>query len=339
MNVLVLSARHQLLPFARRLANDGHSVETVVYSGHKGKYERAYRGVLDFVTSAKDSERNEKLGALKELAASGKMTVIADHCRAARDFAGAEALFQQIEQKSDPVGTVRFGAWFDGAEFCAPHLLIVDEGMQAGGLGAAGDGSLTLVRVSDMATQERILKLAEPQANELVEKEFRGLVQWTVEFEDSELSLGEGRFLGWPPLHTHAFVSELEDFGGLLEGDSPILKKKYTVALHITQAPYPYHTGQPPEEVPVVLPEAAQAQMFWHDIRVDQEARELRTAGLDGWVGVAHAGGDSFDLAHDLALSVAGSIGLREKQFRMDAGAQVRTVLGVLESELGIIAG
>jgi len=340
MNVLVLSDRHHLLPFARKLTNEGHTVATVVFESKKAKYERAYTGVIDLVTDSKDSSRTETIGQLKTLAASGDTVVISDSPRASKDFSTAQTIFSRVPQDEELIGPLRLGAWFDGESFHAEHLLIFDEGTQAGGLGSPQPGAVTLAQPSTGESSEALLKLVDHQRTELQDLGFRGLAQWGLDYGlDGALSLGIGRLLGWPPLHSHAFLSELEDFGGLLSGQMPVLGSKFAVAVHVTQAPWPYHTGQPLEECPIDIPDSAQRQFFWHDIRVDQEARELRTAGLDGWVGVAHAAANSFELALSKALDAAAMLQIREKQYRTDAGSAVRRALGLLENQSGLTFG
>jgi len=339
VNFLVLSRQHQLLPFAHRLTREGHSARSIIYhSGNKAKYERAYEGVIELLSQRGEKERGQKIKALQQIAADGQTVVLANDTRAVRDFEGAALLYPTIRTKEPAEGALRLGAWFDGESLLAPHLLLVDEGAQAGGLGSREPGSMTMVRLDAF---DWFLDLVESQVDDLKSRNFRGLVQWGLQDADSRIVLAPGRSLGWPKLHTHAFVSELENFGEILSQErSPEVQTRFTVAVHVSQAPWPHRTQDPWAEVEIQgLSDDLMGRVFWHDVRVDQNARTVQTAGLDGWVGVARGAGDSFELAQSRALGVAGAMVFPEKQFRMDAGARVRHVLGLLEQEYGLEFG
>ena len=112
MNFLVLSNQHSLLPFAHRLQRDNHSVESIIYNpGNRSKYEGAYAGVIELTLHQGEKTRYKKIEALKELATEGNSP------RAAKDFREAKTLFSTLKNQLDPIGVLRFGAWFDGEQF------------------------------------------------------------------------------------------------------------------------------------------------------------------------------------------------------------------------------
>lgn len=339
MKIIVLSRQHHLLPFARRLVQEGHDVETIVYHGGKhAKYENAYSGVIEFTLHAGDKGRAKAIQSLVEIASEATtdnpVAVFTNDDQALKDFYEVPLLYPRIRQKFHPTGTLRLGAWFDGEAFHSEHLLVVDEGHQPAGLGATGDAGLTLIRAMGSGL-EWIRSTIAPQADELKGRSFRGLVQWDLTREETP-QLGKGRMLGWPPLHSHAFVSELEDFGGVLSGKVPELKTAFTVVLHLSQAPWPHRTGHPIAETPITLDKSAMSRTFFHDIQAEQESGAVSTAGLDGWVGVVRGAADSFELAQSRALETAASINFFEKQYRGDVGMRVRHALGVLEEQFKV---
>ncbi len=335
MNFLVLSRQHHLLPFAHRLTKEGHDVEAIVYNpGNRAKYEGAYAGVMEFTVHQGKKDRHAKIEALKELAAEGQGTVLTDDLRASRDFREAASIYSKIKQDTLPEGPLRLGAWFDGQDFVAPHLLVVDEGLMPQGLGAKCEAGLTLVRLNTPKLTDM-----EELADDLKSRGFKGLCQWGLRISPTGGIERDGnQILGWPDLHTHAFVSELEDFGAILGGQAEVvLPKQYVVAVRLTRPPWPYPVMHSPGQHPIEgLDDQQSGQVFWHDVAVDQENRVLATAGLDGMVGIARGAGASFELAQIRALNIAQAAKFPEKQYRTDVGGNVRKVLALLEEQFGV---
>ncbi len=126
MRIIALSRQHHLLPFARRLVQEGHDVETIVYHGGKrAKYERAYRGVIDLTLHSGDKGRAQAIQSLVDIALeapeSSPVVVITNDDLAAKEFQNVRLLYPRIRQKIHPTGAVRMGAWFDGEKFQAEH--------------------------------------------------------------------------------------------------------------------------------------------------------------------------------------------------------------------------
>lgn len=333
MNFLVLSKQHHLLPFAQRLKREGHDVETIVYgAGNRAKYEAAYSGVIEFALQKGQKGRQEKLQTLVEAAAGGLGVVLTDDLRAARDFRSAAYIYPRLKETEAPKGPLRLGAWFNGEQFVAPHLLVVDEGLMPGGLGADCESGLTLVRlnVSHLTEMDSLV-------DDLKSRSFRGLCQWGLRVESGRLDRDMTQLLGWPSLHTHAFVSELEDFGGLLTGAEVVLPKKYVVVSRLTQPPWPYPVMHSHGQVPIEgLNDEQSGQVFWHDVGVNQTTRTMGTAGLDGMVGVARGAAGSCELAQARCMAIAQAATFPEKQYRTDTGSRVRHALALLEEQLGL---
>jgi len=338
MNFLVLSRQHSLLPFAHRLQLEGHDVQTIVYNpGNKGKYEGAYAGVLKLSFYHGEKKRHKVLELFKEMARDSPDAIVLtnDH-RAAKDFREAKTLFATLKEDKKPVGILRLGAWFDGKLLQAPHLLIVDEGLYPGGMGARGDAGMTLIQFRWKSNLTKLVGLEREEL--LAARKFRGLCQWGIDLTpEGELTLTDGIESGWPMLHTHAFVSELPAFGEVLSGAVPELPTKFTVVLPVTRPPWPYPVMHSPgQSIIEGLTDEQIGQVFWHDAAVDQKRRTISTAGLDGLVGVVRGAADSFELAQARALKLAATMRFPEKQFRPDVGGVVRQTLAVLEERFGV---
>ncbi len=339
---LVISHTHGLFPFAHRLRNEGHEVEVLTW---KRRYERSWEGKFTKALLASDKTlTKENLGPAVEAAKAGEITVVTDVRDLSHTFAGAQNYYGQISQADAPVSPLRLGGWFDGETFQAPHVLVVDQGVWPGGLGANEVGGLTLIR-ADGENREVITGLIAGEVDELKSKDFRGLVQFGIEIDHNGAITILGRSAGWPFLHSHAFLSEMPDLGGLFGGAEPELPKKYTVALPVSLPPWPYldgqrsdHEGIAPKNVLIEhLTPQQQSSVFWHDVVLDTEAREIRSAGLDGLIGVVHAGAGTHGLARAYAMGVAGRMTFPEKQFRPDVGMDVPSVEANLEKAMGIV--
>jgi len=340
VNILVLSRQHQLLPFAYRLKREGHDVNGAIYhSGSRARYEDAYTGIMELAFRRRDKDRQRKLQALQELAQEGKIVVLANDRRAMKEFTRAQYLFGRLPAEKHPQGTVRLGAWFSGEEFQAPHLLIVDQTAAPGGLGAQADAALTMLRLPHEALETHFPQVLELR-DELKSRGFRGLCQWGLTAQDQGLQLSGDSVYGWPSLHTHAFLSDLEDFGAVLGGAEPVIPQRYTMAVVVSQAPWPLlaHEALKPTEVSK-LSNAEMARVFWHDAQADQETRTMQTVGLDGQVAVVRGSGYSFELAQSRALQICHRLQFHNRQFRPDAGGEVRRSLALLESEFGLHFG
>lgn len=335
MNFLVLSRQHHMLPFAKRLMGDGHDVETLIYNaGNRNKYEGAYGGVLEYAVESGEKKRHQKIQILKDATAKGHGIVLTDDLRAAREFRQSAYIYPALQPTNIPTSSLRMGAWFDGERFVAPHLLVVDRGVMPRGLGADCESGLTLIRLNSSHLTEM-----EDCAKLLGERNFRGLCQWGLEeTSPGQIERDGTAAYGWPDLHTHAFVSELVDFGAILADQAEVaLPKQYVVAVRLTRPPWPYPVMHSPGQHPIEgLNDQQSGSVFWHDVTVDQENRVLTTCGLDGMVGIARGAASSFELAQAQALGVAAAAQFPEKQYRTDVGGNVRQTLALLEERFGV---
>lgn len=356
MKILVLSHFHSLFPFAHRLRLEGHDVSVVVWrAGQSTRYERAWDGsferIFDSVMPIKkgDSrkERDEKKKALNkaiegliEGTLESGATVISSSFQASEKFKQVQNLFPAFHSDNLPSTPVRLGAWFDGEQMQAPHGLYFDEGVWPGGMGHQTPGGLTLVRIDTPEGLGMFQMLTDPYRDELKSRGFRGLVQFGLDLKRADgVPQIAGIELGWPFLHTHAFLDELESFGAILGTGEPLMTKKYVVMAPVSIPPWPSKGTEPaerccihsPREGMPKLTEQWQGRFFWHDVTVDREKRELWTAGLDGLVGVARGSGNTIEAARARCLELLDSIQLPQKQYRMDVGSQTAAVLGGFE--------
>jgi len=354
MRFLVLSHTHPLLPFAYRLQLSGAEVQPVVTVA---AFEAAWRGKMD--PSPRDPKGRldpQWLETLAKEASNVNTTVLTDDWKLQELFlrAGvpAERMFGVSQQHHTVVDglvhPLRFGGWFDGSSLLAPHALVVDRGAWPSGMGPAIDGALTLIRVDNLETQSFLSELAKERLSELEAQGFRGLVQFSLNFqtESGEPEVAD-MVAGWPFLQTHAFISELEDFSSLLAvGAKPLstdlpqlLPRKFVTVLPISRPPWPTRKARFRFDlVPIEnLTSAQMGRVFWHDVQVDQEAARLTTAGLDGLIGVIRGAADTSELALARALEVALRVRLPEKQFRSDCGRLVQPTLAELEGRFGVL--
>ena len=349
MRFLVLSHTHSLLPFAYRLQLSGAEVQPVVTVA---AFEAAWRGKIEAVK--RDSKGRVDLSFVEDYDQADTI-ILTDDWKMQQHFSHWQAVHhnvfgvtqQRSGQTDSATGAIRIGGWFTGEKLIAPHLLIVDRGAWASGIGPAVDGSLTLVRVDNEETIKNNEALVEPHLDELKSSGFRGLVQFDLNFQTSD---GEPEVsavvAGWPFLHTHAFLSELEDFSGLLEsGTNPpastqgLLPKKFVTVVPISRPPWPTRKARFRFDlVPIEgLTPLQMGRVFWHDVQMDTEAGRLTTAGLDGLIGVARGAADTNELALVRALEIALRIRLPEKQFRTDAARKVQSALAELEGRFGVL--
>ena len=341
MNFLILSNRHYLLPLANRLTKEGHDTQVLMYHSSKGKqYEQAYEGVIELAGHrSNNKDWQAKLAALKEMAQEGECIVVTDSWQASQEFSQAQVLFPMgsLKLTPQPTDSVRLGAWFNGQDFEAEHLMVCELGPWAGGVGQQSVlGGLTVVRLSQH--DRTLLPDLTAQAEDLSERNFRGLVQWSLDGTSGELKLGSERALGWQPLHGHAFMNEMDNLGDVMGGGSEAwLPTRFSCVLPVSQPPWPNHPAKFERGYngPVHLPQEAHGHVLWHDVRVDTEAREVMALGLDGLVGVVRAGFNSFELARETALGVARSMDFPDRQYRVDFGANVPGVLGAMEQAFG----
>ena len=337
MSFLVVSHRHDLIPFAYRLKNQGSKTELVICTE---RFEKAWEGKFDTIIPARETRHLENLGPALEMARAGEVVVLSDNYKVGDMFQGVETFYgtQRVEEYNAPTSLLRIGGWWSDGKLQNPHLLVCDLGAWPGGYGPATLGGLTLIRVEgDNATT--LSEFIEPVLHLLRSKyDFRGLVQVGVtETASGELSV-EGVTLGWPFLQAHAYVSELDDFATHLQGEQVCLPQKTVAVVPISLPPWPLRTGVSPEGVELKgLTPKQIGQVFWHDVQLDSEKRTLHSAGLDGLLGVARGAAHNPQLARSKAVALALTLQVPEKQIRPDFGGAVDTVLAQLEARLGIV--
>ena len=351
MKFLVISHTHSLLPFAYRLQLQGHEVQPVVVVS---AFEAAWRGKMEPSPRDGKGRLEEKFikSLVDEVGYGNPTVVVTDDWKLQQMFKDATThlfgVHQQHHTTSDGLtGPLRLGGWFDGTNLQALHLLVIDRGAWPQGMGPEIDGSLTMVRIDQPETIQLANQWVETQVEELKSSGFRGLVQFNLNFQTStgqpEI---DGHTAGWPFLHCHAFLSELEDFAGLLSGDesSPthppqLLPRKFVTVLPVSRPPWPTRKARFRFELAPIegLTPEQMGRAFWHDVQLDPEAGKLTTAGLDGLVGVVRGAADTSELARARALEVALRLQLKEKQFRSDAGTGVQSVLAEFERRFGVL--
>jgi hypothetical protein len=337
VNYLIISRQHGLLPFANRLRLEGHQCDLVVW---KHRYEKAWEGSLveKALRGSQGEIRRDILEGYIQHCEAGEATLLTDVSSLTIPFANAKTRYHQVEWDEPAKGPIRVGGWFDGEALQAPHLLVFDMGAWPGGLGAYVPGGCTLIAPDPTQDLGFLEDLCRPILERLKAQDFKGLVNADLEQspETGEISLG-GAQAGWPFLHTHAFLSELEGFGEVLSGGVPRLPRRFTVAIPVSIPPWPNLDARGRAPRPIEgLTEPNVGQFFWHDVVLKQEDRSIRTAGLDGLVGVARGSANTHYLAKALAVGRAQQLRVEEKQFRLDVSDTVPQVLASLEHKFGL---
>jgi hypothetical protein len=336
MNFLVISRQHGLLPFSNRLKSEGHNLDQVVW---KHRYERAWSGRIDkTLRGSKGEIRRDILEGYVKHCESGDAILLTDVPSLTVPFTNAQRRYHVLPSDPPPAANVRLGAWFDGENLQAPHLLVYDLGSWPGGLGSRVPGGATLILPNPGQDLSFLDSLWGPIKERLKSETFRGLVNADIiqSPETGEVSLGNWE-AGWPFLQTHAFVAELENFGDLLAGAPPVLSKRFVVVVPVSIPPWPNQDARGRESRLVTgLSEPNMGQFFWHDVEIHRETREIHTAGLDGLIGIARGTADSHFLARLLAVERARQLQVEEKQFRPDVSEGVPAVLALLEQKFGL---
>jgi hypothetical protein len=336
---LVASERAELLPLAHRLRREGQEVEALVW---RPRYENAWGGSIEKVVRHSDGTIvHEALAKQIDAAKVGELTVVTTVDRVAELFQEAKHFYGQgpREATSTP-DRLLLGAWFNGEEIEAPHLLIADWGVWPGGFGPAVLGGLTLIRLGGLlpAFVQGALQAA---TDRMKSESFRGLFHFDVVEvpQTGELRL-QNLACGWPWLQTQCFVAELQSLSETLAGSTPVLGHRFVSCLPVTIPPWPNEKRSDDKGgIPIEgLTSAQQGKLFWFDVQIDVEHRKLRTAGLDGLLGVATGASDSTPaLARSRALELAARLQVPAKQVRADAFAMVDSVLATLEDRYGFV--
>jgi hypothetical protein len=323
----VCTHKHGLTPFAHRLRTEGHDVEIVVW---QPRYNSAWDG--QFKEIDRDSKSRPSKGGLtalqEELNKDDEMILLTDIWEL-----GLEATQKfTVGVQEDLTSLLRIGVWLhEDGTMDAPHLLIYDYGIWPGGMGRHLPAGVTMVRlVGDAAEMVFDLLLKESIVG-------RGLVEADLtQDEFGELSITAYN-VGWQWLQVHAFVSELDNFGALLRGFEPrfIDGSKFVTALPVTIPPWP-ELGRAADAVEIKTTADTRSRTFWHDVALDTETQTLRSAGLDGLLGVSRGAGNSPSLALRQALAVADSIGCPQKQWRPDIGQGVTPMLDAIVEHFGV---
>ena len=337
---LVISRTHSLLPIAHRLKLEGHDVEVLV---SVAAFEKAWSGKLGKVLRNSKGQINQThLEPAIAAAERGEVTVLIDDWGIETLFGNAKRKFGvcRLEGESEPESPLRVGGWFNGETFDCFHGLIVDRGAWTGGQGPNIDSALTMVRNDSAQLATFMGELIKTYEDLLKSNSFKGLAQFGIKLDTvSGAPEIDGVLFGFPFLHTHAFLSGLEDFGDILLGKSnPVLPKKFTTVLTISRPPYPNRKARFRRPVAIGnLTDQQIGRVFWHDMQVTDPTKHLlSTAGLDGLVGISRGEADTSELSRGLALEVAQRISLPEKQYRLDVGGRVQGVLAELEGFYGV---
>lgn len=332
---LVVSHAHGLLPFAHRLKLENQDVEALVVAP---RFEKAWAGKLRKVLRNSQGDINpETLGPVVAKAEAGDLVVLIDSHQTETVFSNAKLKYGTLRTDSKPQSVLRAGVWFDGEKPHLHHALIVDAGVWPGGLGPNELGGLTLIRVDSPGAIDYLDRICQKQYQELKARGFKGIAQFGLNFrtQSGEVEVS-GLEAGWPFLHTHAFLSELEGFGDLMRGTGKSsLPLKFVTALPLTMPPWPNRKAAPRRPIKVGgLTPQQMSRVFWHDITV--EGTEIRTAGLDGLIGVVRTAADSSELSRLKALEIATRAEIPEKQYRVDVGQRVQWTLAELERSFGL---
>jgi phosphoribosylamine-glycine ligase len=319
MKVMVLSDKHHLLPVAWRLKKEGTDLAVAVV--HSRKYQKAWAGRLNYFLNG-EKITDDVIQKVVEAAKESDTFVLTDSKRWTETFKDYPRLFGTIDTGGQNNSPLSVGSWFDGEGFAGTHLVLDDVGAWTGGMGPTVVSSTTLVRLDD--PDARLLSLVEDTKDALKSLGFKGLVK--VPFavsKDGSLQRGDLQ-MGWPMMHSHVFCADQPSLSNVLEGYAPVFPKRYVVGISVTIPPWPSGRTTNDPQLIEVQKEAISHIMF-HDMVVQED--HLETAGLDGFVAVARGSGDTLQMATHRAGAVASSIGVNERQYRLDAGRAAEAAL------------
>jgi hypothetical protein len=333
VKVVIATEHYGLLPFAWRLRSEGNDVHVVVWND---RYERCWDGLLD--QKIKGREKSKK-NITRVFGEDENLVVLADSKKGEEKFSEVLAKESNIlfgtssHQTASTKTNLAVGGWFDGEHLTSQHLLVPDWGVWPTGLGDQRLGGLTLVW--DETLDVDLSAHLEP----LKSSGFRGLVTCWANYDTLLRDwVVLGMETGWTFLHSHAFISELDSFSSVLEGNPPIPGKKFVVALPLSVPPWPVLTNLPPEAVKLSGLKTKDLEgIFFHDFMAGED-RFPWTAGMDGLIGVVQGSANTFKLAQARALELAGKVELPNKQYRPDVGNYVDSALAMVEGLQELIA-
>ena len=326
MKYLALSHHHGLHSAAYRLLREGHEVQVASWTQ---RFKSAWQGRLDHLDAGESKgDRAAAMKLVSEEAAGGELTVLSDFPLWTELLGNTQSwLFGAGHvlpwPKPPALGIV---AWFDGEQWQAPMWAVCDWGAWPGGLGAPVLGGVTLVQGT------RFPGVLDGLHDPFKASGWKGLVLVGLDYLEAAKELVPTGFqAGWPPLVTDAWLALVGNFGGVLRGEPPqVAPTTYTVALPVTQPPWPVERAPGPAPVSLAgLTSDVAKRCFFHDIQL--RGGEVWTAGLDGMVAVAVGESRVSERARSMALAVAGALPLPQKQFRPDVGGSVPTALAGLE--------
>lgn len=322
---LTLTLGHQLAPIAWRLHREGIESAFVPWRTRAERCWVAHTlpSPVPLEQSRHEPRTTQVRAALApwlERAQAGDLTILWDTPQWGAIVQGAPSQWG-THPVGGALGPIRLGAWYADGRMQAPHLLWVSQGAWPGGLGAAVEGGMTLVRPRTLPDPwKELLEAAQAPAEAV---QHQGLVQIGLGWQDG-VWRATGAALGWHGLHVHAFLAALGEeaqLGKILAGDAPTFPHRFAVVVPVSVPPWPVDGNVRPAEAQVQgLDEEAMGRVFWHDVAVDEGARVLKVAGVDGMVGVARGVGESRLLAQARAVGLAGAMQVPEKQFRGDVG-------------------
>lgn len=332
---IVLSHSHSLLPFAWLLREEGHNVLTVVDNLW---YERTWEGRLEkmWAGKTKGDEEEEVWGATVLGARRANAPVLTDSRRWSARFEGYDRLYGVVKGEGH-LRAQMLGFWWDGSSATLTHLLLEDQGLWPGGLGPRYVAGATVLAGGWPDSWWEALA---PVFESLSRAGYRGWVRAQLSLAEDPQEVKEvgGWRAGWFPGQAHAAVANLKPgLSPLLMGQPAEFQYRHSVALMVSQPPFPTRSRDRSARGGIPLPEPTQgpgARILWHDVTWDGEegARTAGTDGLTAWVvGSAH----SLWLARQRALHAAGVVSkaLPEAQVRTDVAASVDQIEGVLEQK------
>jgi len=339
--IIVISREHKLLPLAHRLRNVEHYPTDIIV--WKRSFEHAWEGMLDkSLLSSKREIHSESVSEIVTKAREGNAIVVHDVPNLEDAFHESSGVYGIITTEPNHA-PIRLGFWWDGHTPLMPHLLVYDMGAWPGGAGRMVPGAVTLIDLHEEPAKALWTELFTEEARRHLEAlDFKGLANAGLVEQQGKLALA-GWELGWPALHTQAFMGALDgSWTELLVRQRELgFKKTFTVALPVSVPPWPGSAnsssqGRGVKGLVIDLNSKLHKYVYWHDVMVNLEEKTLYTAGLDGLIGIIHANGNSLEYAKQMVLGIAGTIGLEEKQFRPDIGNGVRLLEAQLEEHYGV---
>lgn len=326
-HILVASRRHHLIPLAWRLQRSGIPTQIAVW---KGRYRKCWEGHPSLSRAPAELE-----GDGISLVAEGSPIIVTDQAKIPPEWREGDRLIYAtpVVSAKQPASPLTLAAWWDGSRMQLHHLVVADIGVGMGNQGSAVWSACTLYALNEEQCERLCPGALEKLQSACKSMGHLGLCGVDLIGDDSGKMQVVGMQFGWSPLHTAAFAGLVDISALLLREDHGGMSEPCGAAVTVSVPPWPIECNASSGDRDVIFPVDTSSHCWFYDVRFDvgDDGIRITTAGTDGLVATAHAGGPTPEVAMARAIQRAETIQVSERQLRFDAGQQVRPVLTTLQ--------